>query len=217
LVTNIINTNPTSNTISEDPIENVNIFYDIGQYQPEVNNQKIEIISSDSESEHIIHKSTNMTFMDIEYLIKKGDTRWRNKWEIDLCVEKELPNEIMQQQIMVKIGNIDLSLKSLMCFRPEQWLNDEVLDCLLFLIQKQMEIYQGSVVNCHIFPRSVLYQYNTGGHIRCNKYFQNKNLKSVSKLCFILNPGGHWITAIANIKKKEILMYDSMHNVAKKP
>lgn len=57
---------------------------------------------------------------------------------------KSCPLEKEEEEVLAKIGNIDLKWKHLRLLRPRTWINDDIVDCYFTLLQERADRFAAS-------------------------------------------------------------------------
>ncbi|GJN10713.1 hypothetical protein PR202_ga28830 [Eleusine coracana subsp. coracana] len=93
-------------------------------------------------------------------------------------------NEII---VMHEPSNIEVTKEKLQCLRPRGWLNDEVINLYIELLQERAEREPTRFLKCHFF----------------NTFFYKKIFVPVHR-------GAHWCLAVINVKDKTFQYLDSL-------
>jgi hypothetical protein len=127
---------------------------------------------------------------------------------------KQIYKERDDGKIYVTIKNIDIKYDDLLKISPGQWLNDELINCYMILINEEC-------AKNPQYPR--VHCFNTFFYVMLLNNGKGYNYQRVAKwtksfdifaLDFIIAPihvgGNHWCLAVINVKDKQFEYYDSM-------
>ncbi|KAK3128011.1 hypothetical protein QOZ80_7AG0581430 [Eleusine coracana subsp. coracana] len=124
-------------------------------------------------------------------------------------------NEII---VMHEPSNIEVTKEKLQCLRPRGWLNDEVINLYIELLQERAEREPTRFLKCHFF-NTFFYKKLTSG-IAGYDYQSVRRWTTFKKLGYGLiecekifvpvHRGAHWCLAVINVKDKTFQYLDSL-------
>jgi sentrin-specific protease 1 len=133
---------------------------------------------------------------------------------------RQLYKDKDQSKIYVQIGGIDIKLEDIGRIAPGQWLNDEIINCY-------MNILNAECKNHMEYPR--VHCFSTFFYVMLTNHGKGYNYNKVAKwtksfdmfaLDFVIAPihvgGNHWCLAVINVRDKQFEYYDSMGNSGSK-
>jgi sentrin-specific protease 1 len=141
------------------------------------------------------------------------------------AVEKLLtgsPND--HKTVVVDKFNIDITVGKLVCLRRNTWLNDEVVNFYMAMLQERdarlCSAGDGTRLPSHYFNSFFMTkllengQYNYGQVKRWSKKF---DVFALDRVFIPINLNNtHWVMAVVYVQKKEIHYYDSMSGSGKR-
>jgi sentrin-specific protease 1 len=141
------------------------------------------------------------------------------------AVEKLLtgsPND--HKTVVVDKFNIDITVGKLVCLRRNTWLNDEVVNFYMAMLQERdarlCSASDGTRLPSHYFNSFFMTkllengQYNYGQVKRWSKKF---DVFALDRVFIPINLNNtHWVMAVVFVQKKEIHYYDSMSGSGKR-
>lgn len=131
--------------------------------------------------------------------------------------------------IVAKIGTDTVDGQRMASLAPRKWLNDEIIHYFFKLLNLRDEnMYQSGYVNkrCHFFKSFFVTKMNNEGNAdpklegqylydNVKRWSKNVPYCDIFKLDKIIIPINqrrlHWMCAVIDMRKKQIVMYDSMH------
>jgi Ulp1 family protease len=105
--------------------------------------------------------------------INKIMEKVQSKLEWKLARDKKLqrkPTEKVLDQIIAKIGKVNVQLENKLCLADKEWLNDEVIDAFNVLVAEYQRTKTKYSNENHLFPALFLSQFEKFGHIRVRRY-----------------------------------------------
>jgi sentrin-specific protease 1 len=115
-------------------------------------------------------------------------------------------------EVLIKIGDNHLERRALRCLKPETWLNDEVMDAYMELLNlRNADIHGNVMFFLTHFYRSIT-RPPTGYNFKKGlPYVRGRKLFHMDLLVIPMNQGGiHWVMVVINIKEKRIEFYDPL-------
>eukprot|EP01122_Echinamoeba_exundans_P003371 TRINITY_DN13484_c0_g1_i1.p1 TRINITY_DN13484_c0_g1~~TRINITY_DN13484_c0_g1_i1.p1 ORF type:complete len:329 (-),score=61.23 TRINITY_DN13484_c0_g1_i1:225-1211(-) len=132
-----------------------------------------------------------------------GDTK------ISEMTQEELESSIMgdDHSTVVTLFNVDIMVKDLKCLRPGQWLNDEIINCYMEMLNTWAN---KRLLKVHCFSSFFLTML-AGGYRRVKRWTRSKDVFSMDRIIFPVNLNNtHWCLVVINMKAKKIEYYDSL-------
>ncbi len=115
-------------------------------------------------------------------------------------------------EVVIKVGEIHLKRRALLCLKPREWLNCEVMDAYMELLQIRNNQNGGKFMffPTHFYglvvPSTDAYNFKSG-----LPYVYKKNVFDMDVLVIPMNQGKvHWVMVVVNIKEKRIEFYDPL-------
>jgi sentrin-specific protease 1 len=135
---------------------------------------------------------------------------------------KRSPND--HKTVVVDKFNIDITVGKLVCLRRNTWLNDEVVNFYMAMLQERdarlCSASKGTRLPSHYFNSFFMTkllengQYNYGQVKRWSKKF---DVFALDRVFIPINLNNtHWVMAVVYVQKKEIHYYDSMSGSGKR-
>jgi sentrin-specific protease 1 len=135
---------------------------------------------------------------------------------------KGSPND--HKTVVVDKFNIDITVGKLVCLRRNTWLNDEVVNFYMAMLQERdarlCSASNGTRLPSHYFNSFFMTkllengQYNYGQVKRWSKKF---DVFALDRVFIPINLNNtHWVMAVVYVQKKEIHYYDSMSGSGKR-
>eukprot|EP00898_Chlorokybus_atmophyticus_P007634 jgi/Chlat1/7872/Chrsp66S09177 len=144
--------------------------------------------------------------------------------EAQALVHRVLYGKGRREEVLTshKESGYEISREKMACLRPLEWLNDEVINLYLHLLQERQARYQqkgqSPYPRCHFF-NTFFYnklfadgrQYNYGAVRRWTlKKRLGYSLKDCDKVIVPIHQQVHWCLAIVNMRNRKLEYYDSM-------
>ena len=116
------------------------------------------------------------------------------------------PSQKVSETVLSTIGNIPVTHQDLSRLRNEKWLNDNIINAFATLANNE------SSDKVHFFASHFIYQYECSGFPAVKNYMLKNeiDINNLSFLVFPINASFHWFTAVADMERKLICLYDSM-------
>lgn len=115
-------------------------------------------------------------------------------------------------EVVIKVGEIHLERRALICLKPQMWLNSQVIDAYMELLQIRNDHNGGKFMffSTHFYhlvaKRAGGYNFRKG-----LAYVRNKNVFDMDMLVIPMNQNeNHWVMVVVNIKEKRIEFYDPL-------
>jgi sentrin-specific protease 1 len=135
---------------------------------------------------------------------------------------KRSPND--HKTVVIEKFNIDITVGKLLCLRRNTWLNDEVVNFYMAMLQERdarlCSASDGTRLPSHYFNSFFMTkllengQYNYGQVKRWSKKF---DVFALDRVFIPINLNNtHWVMAVVYVQKKEIHYYDSMSGSGKR-
>jgi hypothetical protein len=128
-----------------------------------------------------------------------------------------LSRNLDSQEIVSQGYNIDMTRDKLLCLRPGQWLNDEVINFYLSLCSTRGEHNKtGPKVHYHstLFYAKLM-QRNTYAYANVKRWTRKIDLFASDKVVVPIHLGVHWTCAVINLRDRQFEYYDSMNGYAR--
>jgi len=128
---------------------------------------------------------------------------------------KQIYKEKDYQKIYVTINNIDIKYEDLQRILPGQWLNDELINCYMSIINDESKKKENNYPKVHCFNTffNVMLLNNGKGYSyqRVSKWTKTFDIFALDYVIIPVHVGGnHWCLGVINIRDKKIEYYDSM-------
>jgi sentrin-specific protease 1 len=186
------------------------------------NPQKI-IYSEEAHSKlkDLVSKYNDKNNLLIESLLKRRkevERRMARKFLEDDQEQKvkQLHKERDYEKIYVTIGGIDIKKEDLERIAPGQWLNDEIINCYMNIINAECKNHlEYPRVHCFSTFFYVMLMNNGKGYSysRVNKWTKSFDIFALDYVIAPIHVGGnHWCLSVINLKDKQFEYYDSMGN-----
>jgi sentrin-specific protease 1 len=128
------------------------------------------------------------------------------------------------REMVVDKFSIDMTREKIVCLRPGVWLNDEVLNFYMSMLQERDGLLCAADpkrIRSHFFNSFFMERLLETDHKYCFKNVQRWSKKfdafSLDKIFFPINIHNmHWTMAVIKIRSKQILYFDSMYGDGKK-
>jgi sentrin-specific protease 1 len=139
-------------------------------------------------------------------------------------IRKLLQGRPNDPRLVMDKFNIDITVSKIVCLKPNTWLNDEIVNFYMCLLQERDDqlsaASNGARKRSHYFNSFFITKllengtYNYGNVKRWTKKFDVFAMDRVFMPVNLSNT--HWTLAVAYIQKKEIHYYDSMSGSGKR-
>jgi len=140
----------------------------------------------------------------------------------DVIINLIFNNKDNDSTVSTSNGNIIMTVEKFRCLKPESWLNDQVINFYMDLLQDRdkKNSKQGSKITSHFFNTFFMekmfnsaQKYNYENVMRWTKSF---NVFEKDKVFIPINrSNNHWILIVVFIQQQKIIYYDSIADVNK--
>jgi hypothetical protein len=114
--------------------------------------------------------------------------------------------------VMNEIRNIPITVHDLKCLQPQQWLNDEVVNAIIELINSAKTNYSRHcyhVMNSNFFAKLV--EGGTPNHLKVARWTKGINVFALDRLCIPIHLNqNHWALAVINMAEECFEYFDSL-------
>jgi len=115
---------------------------------------------------------------------------------------KDFIDNIEPNSIEMRLGNTTLSLIDFKILTSSQWLNDEIINAYMSILQKMSK----NTIILSTFTLNLEYQ--TFNHRILNSL--PKNILTYEKIIFPVNHSAHWFIVEVDFLKQKFFIYDSL-------
>lgn len=120
-----------------------------------------------------------------------------------------------KNKIFVSINNIDIKAEDLFRISPKQWLNDELINCYMSIINDESKKPENGYPKVHCFNTFFYVMLlNNGRGYSYQRVAKWTRTFDIFALDFLIMPihmnNNHWCLAAINFKEKRVEYYDSM-------
>ena len=106
-------------------------------------------------------------------------------------------------------NTIPLTRKDICTLKPSTWLNDNVVNCYLLLIQQrtstQLALPRVHIFNTFFYPRII-----KNGHSGVERWTRKIDIFSFDLILVPIHLETHWCMAVIDFRRKEIVYFDSL-------
>ena len=115
-------------------------------------------------------------------------------------------------EVVIKVGDIHLKRRALMCLKPQMWLNCKIMDAYMELLQIRNTQIGGKVMFFPTHFYRMVAKSRDGYEFRSGlPYVRNKNVFDMDMLVIPMNQNEvHWVMVVVNIKEKRLEFYDPL-------
>ena len=118
-------------------------------------------------------------------------------------------------EVICEVANFaPVSRRKILCLRPLEWLNDEVVNCFMGLLQARQDADADALLRCHFFTSQWYAKLTEGGRyefVRVKRWTKKVDVLVKDLLIFpIHRNGNHWTLAVVNFLEKRFEYFDSM-------
>ena len=138
-----------------------------------------------------------------------------------------------QSDIVIDKFNIDITVSKLFCLRPNTWLNDEIVNFYMCMLQERDErlcdVHNGASssggngngrLRSHYFNSFFISKLLEGGsysYANVKRWSKKFDVFALDKVFMPINlHNTHWVMAVVHVVRKEIHYYDSMSGSGRK-
>jgi len=119
------------------------------------------------------------------------------------------------RKIIVTISTNDLRINDFRTLLPGQWLNDEIINSYMVLLNEDCIKTNSTQPTCHFFNTfffNMVSNYGKGyDYSRVRKWTRNMNIFNYDYVGIPIHVhGNHWCLSVINIKDKRVEYYDSL-------
>ena len=118
-------------------------------------------------------------------------------------------------EVICEVANFaPVSRRKILCLSPREWLNDEVVNCFMGLLQARQDADADALLRCHFFTSQWYAKLTEGGRYefaRVTRWTKKVDVLVKDLLIFpIHRNGNHWTLAVVNFLEKRFEYFDSM-------
>ena len=114
--------------------------------------------------------------------------------------------------VINEIRNIPITVHDLKCLQPQQWLNDEVVNAIIELINSAKINYSSEcyhVMNSNFFAKLV--EGGSPNHLKVARWTKGINVFALDRLCIPIHLNqNHWALAVINLAEECFEYFDSL-------
>jgi Ulp1 family protease len=126
----------------------------------------------------------------------------------------ELLNRPETNDVLIDKFNIDMTVAKITCLRPETWLNDEVINFYLSMLQSdlnQCAVGQGKIYSFNTFFMVQLRQNNKYNFANVARWTKRVDIFSFQKVFIPINLNNlHWTLIVIDFTMKTFTYYDAL-------
>jgi Ulp1 family protease len=126
----------------------------------------------------------------------------------------ELLNRPETNDVLIDKFNIDMTVAKIRCLRPRTWLNDEVINFYLSMLQSdfnQCAVGQGKIYSFSTFFMVRLLENNTYKYANVARWTKRVDIFSFEKVFIPINiKNMHWTLIVIDFTMKTIIYYDAL-------
>ena len=126
----------------------------------------------------------------------------------------ELLNRPETNDVLIDKFSIDMTVAKIRCLRPRTWLNDEVINFYLSMLQSdlnQCAVGQGKIYSFSTFFMVRLLENNTYKYANVARWTKRVDIFSFERVFIPININNtHWTLIVIDITMKTIIYYDAM-------
>jgi len=158
--------------------------------------------------------------MDVEEDASAGLIELRKKPvdESELQTIRDILRNRNGQTIVIDKFNIDITISKITCLRPNTWLNDEIVNFYMCMLQERDQklcaASNGARLPSHYFNSFFIAKLLENGQYTYNnvkRWSKKFDVFSMDRIFMPINLNNtHWVMSVVYIQRKEIHYYDSM-------
>eukprot|EP01027_Heterolobosea_sp_BB2_P023931 GEZU01036000.1.p1 GENE.GEZU01036000.1~~GEZU01036000.1.p1 ORF type:complete len:661 (-),score=139.66 GEZU01036000.1:41-2023(-) len=124
-------------------------------------------------------------------------------------------------EVLVSGFKVDMYRRLLLCLEDREWLNDEVINFYMNLLDERQQRYSSNELvrlpKCHFFNTFFYAQLTQRGYSydKVKRWTRKIDLFSFDKIIIPVHLGVHWTCAVINLRDKRFEYYDSMNGSAR--
>jgi len=103
--------------------------------------------------------------------------------------------------------NITIKGKDIKTLKPGGWLNDEIINCFLSLLQYK---FDPTLTKIYIYNSFIFSWINDGTFIKKLHWSLVQKFFTFEIMFLPIHSPGHWSLVVINVQKKEVFYYDSL-------
>jgi len=128
---------------------------------------------------------------------------------------KQIYREKNREKIFITISNIDIKYEDLERILPGVWLNDELINCYMSIINDESKKIENNYPKVHCFNTFFnVMLLNNGKGYNYQRVAKWTKLIDIFALDYVIIPihvgGNHWCLGVINFRDKRLEYYDSM-------
>jgi sentrin-specific protease 1 len=124
-----------------------------------------------------------------------------------------------EEEVIVEGYQVEMKRSKMLCLRPGQWLNDEVINFYLGMCGTRGENATPGTVPRVYYHTTLFYtklmQRNQYSYAGVKRWTRKVDLFAMDKVIIPIHLGVHWTCAVINLRDKQFEYYDSMNGSAR--